>query len=96
MRNHCGTWHCMGDHALDKPSQAQIEFKCFPSITRRYLLVFDDVALYKIGSLLPCSRMLWKLKITSILVQLIVDWFNHEANIPFFTFSIEFVCMLLS
>jgi hypothetical protein len=45
-------------HSLVTSPLTQIEFKSFPGIVGRYLLVFADVAFYRTWSVLPCSRML--------------------------------------
>jgi hypothetical protein len=51
----------LGDQAQGNTSHTQIEFKWFPGIVGRYLLL----SFYRGGSLMPCSRMLciWLIKL---------------------------------
>jgi hypothetical protein len=60
-----------------------IEFKSFPSIVKRYPLVFIDVAFYMTCSVPPCSSILCNLVHDALL--------NVKLRLTLFLFSWDYI-----
>jgi hypothetical protein len=76
-------------HSLITSPLTQIEYKSFPGIVERYLLVFVDVAFYRIGSIPPYSRMLYPPIVQSINLgawsktNVLFDYVSSKINLHF-------------